>query len=92
VPFKLPEGFPYKLTDAELDDAVDGMMARENWPGFHDDPFALLLPELKQQATAAGFAEKARRAADKEARITLSVAKWLAVAVVALVVSLVLAH
>jgi len=41
----VPIGFPFKLDDEQLDQAIAGMLEPANWPGFEN--FANLGPELK---------------------------------------------
>jgi len=55
----IPLGFPFRLDDEQLDQAIEEMLEPANWPGFED--FARLLPELKLALIAAGFRERQRR-------------------------------
>jgi hypothetical protein len=86
----VPEGFPFRLTDEELEHVLDEMAEPANWPGFDD--FRLLLPELKLALLASGLRERDRREGAASAARALFVA-WaaLAVAAVTLVASVVIA-
>jgi hypothetical protein len=54
----VPEGFPYRLSDGELEATLDGMMDPASWPGFDD--FGRLLPGTKALLNA-GLQERLRR-------------------------------
>lgn len=83
MPPPVPQGFPDKLTDEELDAALSGLRATvDAWP-------SPVLPELTLALMKAGFDERAQRANDRLLRWTLAAtAVGVIVAVVALVVSL----
>jgi hypothetical protein len=84
----VPEGYPFKLGDAELDAVLRDMLTAI--PGF--DEYRRLLPELKLQLVLIGYQERSRRSADRFARRSLIVALIaLAVAVISLGVSIILA-
>lgn len=86
----VPQGFPFRLTDAELDAALEEMGDVGAWPGY--DNFILLLPELKSALLVAGLAERQRRDSAASATQTITVAKFtLAVAIVTLFASILLA-
>jgi hypothetical protein len=86
----VPEGFPFRLTDDELDAALHEMGNVGAWPGYDD--FNRILPELKSALLSAGLAERQRRDLAASARHMLAVAKLtLAVVVVTLLTSIVLA-
>ena len=86
----VPRGFPFRLTNSELDQALREMGNVGAWPGYDD--FDRLLPELKSALLMAGLTERQRRDAAASATQTLMVAKiTLAVVIVTLVASIVLA-
>lgn len=84
----MPVGFPFQLDDEQLDDAIEEMLRRENWPGFEE--FASLPPELKVALLAAGLRERQQREQAASAARVLQVT-WaiLAVSVVTLIVAVV---
>jgi hypothetical protein len=91
----VPEGYPFRLDDDELEETLDGMMDPSSWPGF--DNFSRLLPELKTALLLAGLQEHSRRETaelrlltQEASESTIRMAKRsLAVAYAALVVALV---
>jgi hypothetical protein len=84
----VPVGFPYRLDDAKLDSAINGMLERGNWDGF--DNFGGLQPELKIALVAAGLRERERRedVASNAKALRLTYAT-LVVSVIALVVAVI---
>ena len=85
----IPNGFPFRLGDVELDAAIREMSDPASWPGYD---WNYLKPELKSDLLMAGLAERHRRDLVAASNKTLLVAKiTLAVAAVALLVSIVLA-
>jgi hypothetical protein len=85
----VPEGYPFQLSDPQLEEALRGMLDPGCWPGFDD--FSRLLPELKLALLAAGLQERARREMALSATRALRVAYCaLAVSLATLVVSVVL--
>ena len=84
----VPIGFPFKLDDGQLDQAIAEMLEPANWPGFDD--FAKLGPELKIALLGAGLRERQQREQAEAAARALRVAyATLAASVVALVVALI---
>ena len=84
----VPIGFPSKLDDEQLDQAIAEMLQPANWPGFND--FAKLEPELKIALLGAGLRERQQREQAEAAGRALRVAyATLAASVVALVVALI---
>ena len=84
----VPIGFPFKLDDEQLDQAIAEMLQPANWPGFDD--FAKLGPELKIALLGAGLRERQQREQAEAAGRALRVAyATLAASVVALVVALI---
>jgi hypothetical protein len=86
----VPIGFPFKLDDKQLDQAIADMLEPGNWPGFED--FAKLGPELKISLLAAGLRERQQRDQTESAARALRVAyATLATSLVALIVALITA-
>jgi hypothetical protein len=84
----VPLGFPFKLDDQELDEAISEMLEPGNWPGF--DNFANLLPELKLALVASGLRERQQRdQAASDVRALRVAYATLAISVIAIVVAVV---
>jgi hypothetical protein len=86
----VPQGFPFRLTDAELEQALGEMGNVGARPGYDD--FDRLLPELKSALLVAGLTERQRRDLAASANQTITVARLtLAIAIVTLLASIILA-
>jgi hypothetical protein len=86
----VPIGYPFQLDDGQLEQAIDDMLDKSNWPGFEN--FAGLHPDLKLALVANGLSERQRREQAASAATALRVTYvTLAVSILAVIISVITA-